>query len=49
VQRLRLAARQTVEALTWEHIMGEMEAVLLDIVRKQGAQHVQPELSAAAD
>lgn len=49
VQRLRLAARETVEALTWEHIMGEMEAVLLDIVRKQGAQHVQPELSAAAD
>ncbi len=49
VRRLRLAARQTVEALTWEHIMGEMEAVLLDIVRTQGAQNVQPELSAAAD
>lgn len=49
VQRLRLAARQTVESLTWEHIMGEMEAVLLDIVRKQGAQHVQPELSPATD
>jgi glycosyltransferase involved in cell wall biosynthesis len=49
VQRLRLAARQTVETLTWEHIMGEMEAVLFDIVRKQGEQHVQPELSAATD
>lgn len=49
VRRLRLAARQTVETLTWEHIMGEMEAVLLDIVRKQGDQHVQPELSAATD
>lgn len=49
VQRLRLAARQTVEALTWEHIMGEMETVLLDIVRTQGAQNVQPELSAATD
>ena len=49
VRRLRLAARQTVETLTWEHIMGEMEAVLLDIVRTQGDQHVQPELSAAAD
>jgi glycosyltransferase involved in cell wall biosynthesis len=49
VQRLRLAARQTVESLTWEHIMGEMESVLLDIVRKQGDQNVQPELSAATD
>jgi glycosyltransferase involved in cell wall biosynthesis len=49
VQRLRIAARQTVEALTWENIMGEMEAVLLDTVRKQGAQYVQPELSAATD
>ena len=49
VRRLRLAARQTVESLTWEHIMGEMETVLLDIVRTQGAQNVQPELSAATD
>jgi glycosyltransferase involved in cell wall biosynthesis len=49
VQRLRLAARRTVEALTWEHIMGEMEAVLLDTVRKEGVQHVQPELSTATD
>ncbi|OIQ93042.1 GDP-mannose-dependent alpha-mannosyltransferase [mine drainage metagenome] len=49
VKRLRLAARETVEALTWEHIMGEMEAVLLDTVRTQGVQNVQPELSAAAD
>jgi glycosyltransferase involved in cell wall biosynthesis len=49
VQRLRIAARQTVEALTWEHIMGEMEAVLLDTVRTQGVQNVQPELSAATD
>ncbi len=49
VHRLRVAARQTVEALTWEHIMGEMEAVLLDTVRKQGEQHVQPELSTATD
>jgi hypothetical protein len=38
-----------VEALTWEHIMGEMEAVLLDTVRKEGVQHVQPELSTATD
>lgn len=49
VQRLRIAARETVEALTWEHIMGQMEAVLLDTVRKQGVKHGQPELAAAAD
>jgi glycosyltransferase involved in cell wall biosynthesis len=49
VQRLRVAARQTVETLTWEHIMGEMETVLFDIVRKQGEQNVQPELSTATD
>ncbi|MDP1636371.1 MAG: glycosyltransferase family 1 protein, partial [Gallionellaceae bacterium] len=49
VQRIRMAARETVEALTWEHIMGQMEAVLLDTVRAQGVKHGQPELSAAAD
>ncbi len=49
VQRLRVAARETVESLTWEHIMGEMEAVLYDVVHKQGEQHVQPELSTATD
>ncbi len=49
VRRLRLAARRTVESLTWEHIMGQMEAVLFDTVRKQGGQNVQPELSTATD
>ncbi len=49
VQRLRHAARQTVEALTWEHIMGEMEAVLVDTVHTQGVHNVQPELSPATD
>lgn len=49
VQRIRLAARDTVESLTWEHIMGQMEAVLLDTVRAQGVKHGQPELTAATD
>ncbi len=49
VRRIRLAARATVEALTWEHIMGQMEAVLLDTVRAQGAKNGQPALSAATD
>jgi glycosyltransferase involved in cell wall biosynthesis len=49
VQRLRLAARETVEALTWEHIMGQMEAVLLATVRAQGVKHGQPEPAVATD
>ena len=49
VQRLRHEARHTVESLTWEHIMGQMETVLFDTVRAQGADHVQPETAAATD
>ena len=49
VQRLRHAARHTMENQTWEHIMGQMEAVLFDTMRKQGVTHGQPELSAATD
>lgn len=46
---LRHAARHAVKYLTWEHIMGQMEAVLVDTVRAQGVKHEQPELAAAAD
>ena len=49
IRSLRTAARRTVEELTWEHIMGQMEAVLLNLAYKQGAQHVQTELAAATD
>lgn len=50
IQRLRLEARRTVEALTWEHIMGQLEAVLVNlVVYAQGAKHVQTELSPATD
>ncbi|MFH0934015.1 MAG: glycosyltransferase family 1 protein, partial [Pseudomonadota bacterium] len=49
VQRIRVAARETVESLTWEHIMGQMETVLLDTVRAQGVKHGQPEFAAATD
>ncbi len=49
VQRIRTEARNSVEQLTWEHIMGQMEAVLLDTVRTQGARHAQPEPAAATD
>ncbi len=49
VGRLRLAARNTVKSLTWDHIMGQMEAVLLNTVRRHGVKHDQPELSAATD
>lgn len=49
VQRLRDAARQTVQALTWEHIMGQMEEVLLDTVRAQGEKNGQPQLATATN
>jgi glycosyltransferase involved in cell wall biosynthesis len=49
VQRLRHTARQTMKSLTWDHIMGQMESVLLDTVRAQGVKHVQPEFAAATD
>jgi glycosyltransferase involved in cell wall biosynthesis len=49
VQRLRDAARQSMKSLSWDHIMGQMESVLLDTVRTQGAKHVQPEFAAATD
>ena len=49
VRRMRHEARHTVESLTWEHIMGQMEAVLFDTVRKQGVVHAQPEIATATD
>ncbi len=49
VQRLRLEARHTVAALSWEHIMGQMEAVLLHTVRTQETAYVQPETAVATD
>ncbi len=49
VQRLRHAARQTVKSLTWDHIMSQMELVLLETARARGGQQVQPEFAAATD
>ncbi len=49
VRRMRLAARETVESLTWDHIMAQMEDALLDTVRIQGDQHGKSKLSTAAD
>ena len=49
VQRLRHAARHTMESQTWERIMGDLESVLNDTIRVQGVRHGQPELSAATD
>ncbi len=48
-QRLRHAARQTVKSLTWDYIMGQMEAVLQETVRAQDLKSVQPEFAAATD
>ncbi len=49
VQRLRHAARHTMESQTWEHIMGDLESVLKDTIVAQGVKHGEPELSAATD
>ncbi|HEU0187800.1 MAG TPA: glycosyltransferase family 1 protein [Gallionellaceae bacterium] len=49
VQRLRAHARHSVEALTWENIMAQLESVLLRLVHAEGDNHVQTELSAATD
>jgi glycosyltransferase involved in cell wall biosynthesis len=49
VRRLGHTARATVESLTWEHIMGQMEAVLLDTARAPEVRYGQPELSTATD
>ena len=49
VQRLRTQARQTVAMLTWEHVMVQLESVLEELVKSQGANHVQTELSPATD
>jgi glycosyltransferase involved in cell wall biosynthesis len=49
VNRLRNAARHTMESQTWERIMGDLESVLNDTIRAKGVRHGQPELSAATD
>ncbi|MCX7192476.1 MAG: glycosyltransferase family 1 protein [Proteobacteria bacterium] len=49
VQRLRQAARHTVKTLTWDHIMGQMESVLLETARTRRVKHDQPEFAAATD
>ncbi len=49
VQRLRSAAPATVSALSWSQIIGQLEAVLSDIVCTQGVQYVQPKIATATD
>ncbi len=49
IQRLRTEARRTVENLTWDRIMEHMENLFLEILRMKGGQHVQAEISPAAD
>src|SRR3989338_3882799 len=41
IGRLRVQARQTAELLAWDHIMTQMEAVLLRLARTKEACHVQ--------
>ncbi len=47
--RLRAEARRTVEELTWDRIMEDMENLFREITRMKGAQHVEAKISPAAD
>jgi glycosyltransferase involved in cell wall biosynthesis len=49
IRRLRVEARRTVEQLTWDHILGQLETALINLARAQEDKHVQTELSPAAD
>jgi glycosyltransferase involved in cell wall biosynthesis len=49
IRCMRTAARQTVESLTWDHVIGQMEAALVSLVRAQEAKYGRPQLSAATD
>lgn len=49
VQRLRTAARATVEPLTWEHITGQLETVLYDIVQSDQEEAARTEIAIATD
>lgn len=49
IQRLRTEARMTVESPTWEDVAGHLEAVLVNLVRKQGASQNESKLYTATD
>ncbi|NOT19876.1 MAG: glycosyltransferase family 1 protein [Sideroxydans sp.] len=49
VQRLRHAARHTMQSQTWDCVMGDLESVLHDTMRAQGVKHDQPNFSAATN
>lgn len=49
IRRLRREARRTVENLTWDRIMEQMEGLFHDILQMKGAKHGNAEISAAAD
>lgn len=49
IRRLRTQARQTAESLAWDHIMAQMEAVLLGLARTKGTCHVQADFLPATD
>lgn len=48
VRRIGIAARQSVELLTWERIIGQMESVLVSIAQAEGTRYAQP-VSTATD
>ena len=49
IQRLRLAARASMETMTWEHVIGHLESVLVNLAYCEGVNHVTTEPVAATD
>lgn len=49
IHKLRTEARRTVEQLTWERIMEQMENVFRGIIETRGAEDVQAEAAPATD
>ncbi len=49
VQRLRDAARHTVQSLSWDYIVAQMELVLVNTVCTRGVKNDQPEFAVATD
>lgn len=49
VQRIRLAAQETTDGLSWDKVINVMESVLFETISKHGSRQTQPELFSAID
>jgi len=49
IERLRVAARASMEMATWDHVIGELESVLVNVAFSKGVKHVSAEPVATTD